>query len=271
MALELTPPRRLGMLSMPPSNGSLRVARCHDGKAVDFVHGSRGPAVHLMQQSDLRVDIPELDIQHLNQVVFVVDPDQTVCRAIQTLSGTMNLGYQGFASGQDFLGAYRPELTGCVVMELRIPGVSGLQIQDHLLSACSLMPVIFLTGYATVSMAVRAMQAGAVTVLEKPFREFEMWDAIQAAVQLNRHRLAVEARNRRDRHLLEQLTDKERNVLMLLSEGQSKKAIAGQLKICVRTVEVRRSQIMKKLGAANTADLVRFAMVAEEQEPAFHE
>lgn len=199
--------------------------------------------------------------------IFVVDTDPATCEAVQEMAATMNLGCAVYASGQDFLGAYRPSWTGCVVLELRLPGISGLQIQEYLVARGSLLPLIFVSGQATVPTAVRVMRAGALCVLEKPVREHELWDAVDEAILLNRQRIELSLRRDRERDLVESLTQKERQVLRLLAEGKSKKMIAKELEVCVRTIENRRNQLMQKLGATSLAELVRYALAVPDAEP----
>jgi FixJ family two-component response regulator len=194
--------------------------------------------------------------------VFVVDPDSGVRDAVRDLAHLMNLRCETFASGEAFLATKESFGPGCVVLEVRIPGISGLEVQEQLNGSLPHLTRIFLTGHATVSMAVRAMRAGASHFLEKPFREHELWDAIQEAIAISRGRCQEQFRTHELRERLAQLTPKERQVLQLIAEGRSKRSIASELSICLRTVEIRRSQLMRKLGVASLAELIRFGVHA---------
>jgi FixJ family two-component response regulator len=202
--------------------------------------------------------------------VFAIDADAASLEVVRKVATTMNLACQTYVSGQEFLAAYETSQAGCVILEMRIPGISGLQIQEYLVTRKSLLPVIFVSSELTVSMAVRVMRSGAINVLEKPFRENELWDAIEEGIQLNRQRVEFRTRRSEDQRRLESLTEKERQVLLLLADGKSKKTIAREMEVCVRTVEIRRNQLMEKLGATTLAELVRFALLVfnGEAEPA---
>jgi FixJ family two-component response regulator len=189
----------------------------------------------------------------------VVDPDHATRLAVHRLVETMNLECRLFASGREFLESGAAERVGCAILEVRIPDINGLQIQDSLNTLRAPLAAVFLTGHATVSIAVRAMRNGAVHFLEKPFREHELWDTIQLALAVARQRrAALRQRELRERRLAV-LTDKERSVLERMAHGRSNLAIARELDVCVRTVELRRRQLMKKLGLKSVVELVRFA------------
>jgi FixJ family two-component response regulator len=200
--------------------------------------------------------------------VFVVDADPATCDAIRNLVDTMNLRCEVFDSGLAFLEGDAASRPGCVILEIRIPGISGLEIQERLVQQGTTLPVIFLTTQATVSMAVRAMRAGAIHFLEKPFREHELWDTIREAVQIDFARRDSLAQRHRYRLPLTQLTAKERRMLEMIACGHSKKDMAEELEVCLRTVELRRNQLMKKLGCNSLLDLMHFAIAASEKEPA---
>lgn len=194
--------------------------------------------------------------------VFVVDADGPTRDAVRDLVHTMNLQCEAYVSGEEFLEAYDPSRPGCLLLEVRIPGISGLQIQERLASEGAAIPVMFLTARATVSIAVRAMRAGALHFLEKPFRQHELWDAIQEAVLLDeqRRRLAEQHQEIEDR--LAQLTPKERQLLRMIAAGESKKAMACSAGVSVRTIELRRTRLRKKLGLTSSIELLQFALLA---------
>jgi two-component system, LuxR family, response regulator FixJ len=199
--------------------------------------------------------------------VFVVDDDDGARESVVALVTLKGLKARGFTSAEEFLAHYDPSLKGCVVADVRLLGMSGLELLEQLNARDSSLPVIVITGYADVPMAVRAMQQGAVTFLEKPCQEQELWRAIQEALarekteQAHRKvRTEVEAR-------LATLTDDELEVFRRLLAGHANKRIASDLDIGLRTVELRRSNIMKKMQATSLPDLVRMAILIEFLKP----
>ena len=196
-----------------------------------------------------------------NPKVFIVDPDpSTAVVTKQTLEGS-NLQCEVFLSGRDFLAAYDDSQPGCLVLELRIPDMSGLQLQHRLSARGSDLPLVFLTADTNVSTAVELMRGGAVHVLEKPARPIELLSAIQEAVDLNQHRRNVKQHHIRLLDLTASLTSKERQVLELIGRGKSIKAIAAELQLSVRAIELRRQSLMNKLGAASSSELMRFSVM----------
>jgi len=194
--------------------------------------------------------------------VYIVDSDGPTRDAIRNLADTMNLKCQACASGQEFLESYKPSQPGCIVLEVRIPDVNGFQIQEWLNSQGAETPLLFLCGQTSVSMAVRAMRSGALHFLEKPIREPELWDAIREAIEVDKERRTRATACRKLARCLAALTEKERNTLAKIAEGRSKQAVASEAGVCVRTVEVRRRNLMKKLGFKSPVELLRFALVA---------
>jgi FixJ family two-component response regulator len=194
--------------------------------------------------------------------VFLVDADGATRDAVRNLAYTMNLPCEAYSTGQDFLDAYAPSRPGCVVLEVRIPEVNGLEIQERLAAQGSVIPVVFLTTQATVSIAVRAMRAGAVHFLEKPFREHELWDTIQEAIVLDAKRRRAVAEQEQVDDQLAKLTAKERQVLEMIAAGSSKEAIASEAGVSVRTIELHRNRVIKKLGFRCLTELVLFATTA---------
>ncbi len=188
--------------------------------------------------------------------VFVVDGDTASCNAIRDLVGTMNLHCEVFTSGQDFLDSYRKSRRGCLIVELRVLGASGLEIQQHLLAMHSALPVIFLTAHADLSIAVEAMRRGAVHFLEKPYRTHELWQVIQEAIELDRRRRERQRHRRRLRRRIASLTPKERHVLRLLKQGKPSDQIASELNVGLRMVEVHRAKLARKLGVSAARELL---------------
>ncbi len=192
-------------------------------------------------------------------VVFVVDDDLAMREALQDLLASVGMDVRLFASTQDFMQAKRPDAPGCLVLDVRLPGASGLSFQEELPRAGVDLPVIFITGHGDIPMTVRAMKAGAVEFLSKPFRDQELLDAIDAAVERHREKrreaaLAAELRQR-----FAALTPREREVMALVSAGRVNKQIAADLGISEATVKVHRGQIMRKMQAKSLAQLVRIA------------
>ncbi len=194
--------------------------------------------------------------------VFVVDEDMVASEALRKLAYTMSLRCRVFHSSLEFLAAFDATLPGCLVTEWRLSGTSGLQVQQRLAAEGCPLPVIILTAYATIPIAVRAMRAGAFHFLEKPLHEQEAWDVIQAAV-------ALDAERRRTVHLERQIVDqlalltpKEEQVLRMIAEGLPNRDIAHQLQISVRTVELRRTTMLRKLQLASADQLIHFAVMA---------
>jgi FixJ family two-component response regulator len=203
----------------------------------------------------------------LNEVstVFVVDPDPLTGQTTRELLDGSELGCEMFRSGREFLAAYRHDQPGCLVLEQRIPDMSGLQLQHRLSASGAVLPLIFVTASLDVSTAVEFMRGGAVHVLEKPVRSFELWEAIQEAIDLDRERRGAKNVQLKIRNLTDTLTRKERQVLELIAAGRSSKEIAGELEICVRAVELRRNSLMKKLELDSSLELMRFSVMAHRE------
>jgi FixJ family two-component response regulator len=168
----------------------------------------------------------------------------------------MNLGCQTYASGKEFVDAYDSSRPGCVVLELRIPGADGMQVQKFLNPTGGGFPVIFLTAYPDLSIAVEAMRAGAVNFLEKPARSRELWTAIEEAIELDCQRRQVGAWRQKLSDRLGVLTPKEREVLWMIGKGKASKEIASALQVTMRAVQKHRASLAKKLEASSLLDLV---------------
>jgi FixJ family two-component response regulator len=198
--------------------------------------------------------------------VFVVDDDPGVRKALSLLLKSVGLNAEVYASGQEFLTAYDPQRPGCLILDVRMPGMSGLELQDTLRARGMTVPVIILTGHGDVPMAVRTLQAGAVDFVEKPFREQVLLERVQQALQQDVARRRAEAQHADARARLRLLTPRERQVLDLVVAGRHNKGIAAELGVSMKTVEFHRSKIMDKLQADSVAALVRLVMSNREQE-----
>ena len=199
-------------------------------------------------------------MSELRQTVFVVDDDQAVRDSLSMLVRSVGLEAETFPGAAAFLEAYDPDRSGCLVLDIRMPGMSGLDLQRRLNEANAILPILFITGHGDVPVAVRAMRAGAVDFLQKPFDQQELLDRVQQA-------LGNDARHRRE--LAEKdlilgrvasLTPREREVMDLVVAGLANKNVAGRLEVSQRTVEIHRARVMAKMQATSLAHLVRMAM-----------
>jgi FixJ family two-component response regulator len=192
-------------------------------------------------------------------VVFVVDDDESVRDALSNLIRSIGLAAETFASAQDFLSHRRPDATACLVLDVRLPGLSGLDLQRELATTGQQIPIIFITGHGDIPVTVRAMKAGAAEFLPKPFREQDLLDAIQQALDKDRiaRRERTDLSEIRNRH--ETLTSREREVMMLIVRGRLNKQVAAELGISEITIKVHRHNVMQKMQATSLPDLVRMA------------
>ena len=192
-------------------------------------------------------------------VVFVVDDDPSVRRAIKRLVESVGLRVETFGSAQEFLRSERPDSASCLVLDIRLPGISGLDFQRELAKAGIHIAVVFITGHGDIPMTVRAMKAGAVEFLTKPFRDQDLLDAIQQGLERDRTRRAQESEVAALQERFESLTPREREVLPLVASGLPNKQIADAIGASEATVKVHRSQLMRKMDASSLPDLVRMA------------
>jgi RNA polymerase sigma factor (sigma-70 family) len=192
-------------------------------------------------------------------VVFVVDDDPIVCTSMKRLIRTLGLEVQTFNSAQEFLRAKRPNAPGCLVLDVRLPDLSGLDLQHELAKARIDLPIIFVTGHADIPMSVRAMKAGAVEFLTKPFREQDLLEAVQHGIAQDRETRERRAATLELQQRLDSLTPREHEVFPLVVSGLPNKQIADQLGASEKTIKVHRGQLMRKMEAESLADLVRMA------------
>ena len=192
-------------------------------------------------------------------LVFVVDDDARVRESLQNLIRSVGLRVDTFASAQEFLRSKRPDLPGCVVLDVRLPGLSGLDLQKQMADADMDIPIVFITGYGDIPMTVRAMKAGAVEFLTKPFRDQDLLDAIHQALERDRKARHWRAKTEKLRSRYSSLTPREREVMALVAVGLLNKQIAGELGTSEASVKVHRQHVMEKMKASSLADLVRMA------------
>ena len=192
-------------------------------------------------------------------VVFVIDDDASVREALEDLLRSVGLGVQSFVSTQEFLQSKRPDAPGCIVLDVRLPGPSGLEFQRTLTKSGSRLPVIFISGHGDISMSVQAIKAGAIDFLTKPLHEQRLLDAIQTAIERDRARRAEEKDLVQLQERFETLTPREKEVMMIVITGRPNKQIAAELKLSEMTVKIHRSQLMRKMRAKSLVELVRMA------------
>jgi len=197
--------------------------------------------------------------------VFIVDDDEAVRSSLRLLIKSVGLIPTALGSAREFLEKYDPAQPGCLVLDVRMPQMSGLELQEHLNRHGAVIPVIFITGHGDVPMAVEAMQAGAFDFLQKPFRDQDLLDRIQKALEKDRANRAVLNERSLIRERLESLTPREREVLDMVSSGKPNKIMAADLGVSQRTVEIHRARVMEKMGASSLAQLVRMVMDLDEK------
>jgi two-component system, LuxR family, response regulator FixJ len=192
--------------------------------------------------------------------VFIVDDAEAVRSSLRLLIKSVGLIPTALGSAREFLEKYDPAQPGCLVLDVRMPEMSGLELQEQLNRQGAVIPVIFITGHGDVPMAVEAMQAGAFDFLQKPFRDQDLIDRIQKALEKDRANRAVLNERSLIRERLESLTPREREVLEMVSSGKPNKIMAAELGVSQRTVEIHRGRVMEKMGASSLAQLVRMVL-----------
>ena len=192
-----------------------------------------------------------------NTTVFIVDDDAAIRDSLSLMIEQENIAVQAFDSAETFLAAYQPECFGCAIVDIRMPGMDGIELHEALLKRNILLPIIFLTGHGDIPMSVQAMKAGAVDFLTKPVTREKLLISIRAAIQKSERLLSENANHQEALLHLASITDRERDVMLLAVQGHPNKHIARQLGISHRTVEIHKSKIMQKTGAINLLDLAR--------------
>jgi FixJ family two-component response regulator len=195
--------------------------------------------------------------------VFIVDDDPSIRHAMQLLLRSVGLSAETFESAHDFLEQYQRSRGGCLVLDIRMPGLGGLELQERLLALGSSMPIIFITGHADVPMAVEAMQKGAFDFIEKPFRDQELLGRISEALNVDRRLRSRQESLSEIEARVSRLTNRERQVMELVVSGKPNKIIAYELGTSQRTVEIHRSRVMDKMEARSLAELVRMSLQLE--------
>jgi len=194
---------------------------------------------------------------------FVVDDDEAVRSSLRMLLKSLGIPAVTHGSAAEFLAEYDLEQPGCLILDVRMPGMTGLELQDELNRRGAIIPVIFITGHGDVPMAVEAMQHGAVDFLQKPFSDKDLADRVQRALSADLRNRALLGAKDEIRARFAMLTPRERQVLQLVTLGKANKVIAGDLGVSQRTVEIHRAHLMEKMGAATLAHLVRMTMIAD--------
>jgi FixJ family two-component response regulator len=192
-------------------------------------------------------------------IVHIVDDDSSIREALQDLCRTIGLETRGYATAQDFFATTAADRPGCLIIDIRLPDMNGLDLQAQLTRAGVRLPVVMMTGYGDVPMSVRAMKSGAVDFLQKPFKDQDMLDAVLAAIERDKQQRAVDGNASRARERFEILSPREQQVMLLVTAGQMNKQVAGDLGISEVTVKVHRAAVMRKMGAKTLADLIRMS------------
>ena len=192
-----------------------------------------------------------------NSIVFAVNDDSSIREGIKSLISLIGLRVKTFGTAREFLRKERPDLPGCIVLDVELPGLSGLDLQRELAAHGIKLPIIFITGYGDIPMSVRAMKAGATEFLTKPFRDQDLLDAIQQALERSRAAIQHSRETAELRKRFDALTSREREVMSLVVAGWLNKQIGFELKISEITVKIHRGRVMNKMGAQSLAELVR--------------
>ncbi len=196
--------------------------------------------------------------------VFVVDDDPAVRDSLRWLLASVDLDVETYASAPEFLDAYDPDKPGCVLVDVRMPGMSGLELQEELASRSTKLPVIIITGHSDVQMAVRAMKGGAFDFIEKPFNDQALLDLVQKALERNRETIEAQVEHEHIQRRFDLLSPRERQVLDLIVSGEPNKRIAFNLGLSEKTVEAHRARVMEKTEAGSLADLVKMVTLLQQ-------
>jgi FixJ family two-component response regulator len=195
-------------------------------------------------------------------IVFVVDDDRAMRDSLRWLLESIGLTVRTYATAAEFLREHQPSQPGCLVLDVRMPGMSGLDLQAELVQRGAELPTIVVTGHAEVAMAVRAVKAGAIDFIEKPFSDQLLLDRVRQALEIDRQSREVRARREEARRRLASLSAREREVLELVAAGKANKEVAAALGLSTKTVEVHRAHVMSKMAVDSLAELIRVAILA---------
>ena len=195
-------------------------------------------------------------------IVFVVDDDRAMRDSLRWLLESIGLTVRTYATAAEFLREHQPSQPGCLVLDVRMPGMSGLDLQAELVKRGAELPTIVVTGHAEVAMAVRAVKAGAIDFIEKPFSDQLLLDRVRQALEIDRQLREVRARREEARRRLASLSAREREVLELVAAGKANKEVAAALGLSTKTVEVHRAHVMSKMAVDSLAELIRVAILA---------
>jgi FixJ family two-component response regulator len=205
----------------------------------------------------------EETMKRAETTVFIVDDDDAVRDGLGMLMKSVGLAAECYASATEFLDVYDAERAGCLVLDVRMPGLSGIDLQDRLAAMHSILPIIFITAHGDVPMAVHAMQAGAVDFIQKPFSDQALLDRVQQAIKRDRDNRELLHRREEIRARIDSLTPREKQVMEMVADGKANKVIAIDLGVSERTVEIHRARVMQKTGAESLAHLVRMVIQAK--------
>ena len=194
--------------------------------------------------------------------VFIVDDDQAIRTSLKWLIESVGMNAETYASADEFMRNYYPGRAGCLLLDIRMPGMSGLELQEHFIEQDIRIPIIIITGHGDVPMAVRAMKAGAVDFIEKPFNDEQLLESIRNALSLDSEQRSDQAERARIAALLDQLTSRELEVMEMVTDGKSNKEIAITLGVSAKTVEAHRAHVMEKMEASSLAELVKMVVAA---------
>lgn len=206
----------------------------------------------------MSADLAKNEFTH--PTVYIVDDDEGVRSALTELVTSIGIAVKSYDNVHSFLNEYLPSLPGCLVLDVRLPGISGLELQDHLKRKSVHIPIIFVTGHSNVTIAVRSMKAGAIDFLEKPFDDQLLLDSIQKALEIDRISRSEEQHRTNIMHRIKCLSPREDEVLKLLIKGKSNKSIADEMSLSTKTIETHRAHIMRKLGVKSMAGLMWMAI-----------
>jgi FixJ family two-component response regulator len=201
-------------------------------------------------------------------LVHIIDDDQDIRLSLDSLFRSVGLKSAQYGSAREFLDAKRPDSVSCIVVDVRMPGLSGLDFQDQLTKNGSTIPIVLMTGHGDIPMTVRAMKAGAVDFLAKPFRDQDMLDAVSSALEIDRHRREGDSELSALKARYDDLSQREKQVMALVTTGLMNKQVAGKLSLSEVTVKIHRGSAMRKMEAKSLADLVKMAEVLKIHENA---